>query len=176
MNFDMERYTGTTEVAQHKMILAMVSRMGLTIGKDTEIRIGIKRSYDWRDGWSQDVELVIDHKKLSEASRHKLKRSVELAVPSYALGGTYQSPPLCGHLSYQFEGDELEVDITVSGAYTCKKVEGKKVVTPAPQYKLDEATKMEGMTDEEILAAHKAKIDEMRAPSERDAYECAPSK
>src|SRR3990172_8680796 len=121
-----KEYTSGTGPGKLKAVGKLCQLLGLTPGEDTAVRIC--KSYELTPRSKlHNIEFEIDMKKLTGPNRRALKSFVELEVPSYAQGGTYESPPLYGKIEFRQPRvndhyDLVDLNFQVNGAYVCKAV------------------------------------------------------
>jgi len=146
---------------------------GLRVGEDTEVLL---YNYGLHPHITYVVNLTIHSHRAQPAAIRKIKRDFTLEVPSYALDGTFEEPPLMGDLSISSPrpGVRAVITVIVNGAYICKQV-GTQEREPS-EFDLLEAAKRDAMTDEQVLAKHREEIEKMRTPKTVPSYRCEPNR
>jgi len=155
---EQEIFFNSFEVNPLRAVVNLCQSLGLKPCLDTEVRLH-----------KYGVEFQIDLKLLPPQARRRLKRLVDLKVPTWAL--QYKEPAL--HGSWQGEVVPATVTFICNGAFVCEQV-GTRLEVP-PEHTLKEASKLQAMTAEEALAHVRKLASEKMQPREVPNYICKPS-
>ena len=160
--------------AENKLyaIARLCDAIGLRPGMDTEVSL---HYYSGELFPLFYVTLSVNARTASLDAIRRVKRLVVLEVPSYAADGAYKEPPLHGELQVGPDdlGNRLTLAFSLHGSYVCEQV-GTQEKEPS-ENDLKRANELAEMDEAAVMAAHRAKIAELRATREVPRYRCEPS-
>jgi hypothetical protein len=142
----------------------LAKEFGFSIPQDFELRV----LRHWDDEYTGRLRFEADYTDIPHTTRHRLKRALNLAVPSWQEKYEGSSKDLAGEI----ERRNWRVEFFLSGAFVCE-ITGTEEVEP-DQHRIRQADLIESLTDEQLEYLRTLEVRQLREPKTKHTYECKP--